>query len=76
MTKSLDPAKRHGPDFEWTYQAKGKTIDVRRTCEVLPLFRAASYQYGKLKYLLNRLETLSQTVLRHHGVLAPSAERD
>ena len=52
-----DPAKRHGPYFEWTYKAKGKTVNVKLTPEVMPMFRAASQQYRKLKSLLNRLET-------------------
>jgi hypothetical protein len=71
-----DPAKRHGPYFEWTYKAKGKTVNVKLTPEVMPLFRAASQQYRKLKSLLNRLETLSQTVLRHQAKRAQSAHRD
>jgi hypothetical protein len=72
----LDPAKRHGPYFEWTYKAKGKTVNVKLTREVMPTFRAASHQYRKLRSLLNRLETLSQTVLRHQAKLAQSANRD
>jgi hypothetical protein len=71
-----DPAKRHGPYFEWTYKAKGKTVNVKLTREVMPLFRDASHQYRKLRSLLNRLETLSQTVLRHQAKLAQSADRD
>jgi|SRR6516225_2780805 len=71
-----DPAKRHGPYFEWTYKAKGKTVNVKLTRNVMPLFRAASHQYRKLRSLLNRLETLSQTVLRHQTKLAQSADRD
>ena len=71
-----DPAKRHGPYFEWTYKAKGKTVNVKLTREVMPLFRAASHQYRKLRSLLNRLEDLSQTVLRHQAKLAQSADRD
>ena len=71
-----DPAKRHGPYFEWTYKAKGKTVNVKLTRNVMPLFRAASHQYRKLRSLLNRLETLSQTVLRHQAKLAQSADRD
>ena len=58
-----DPAKRHGPYFEWTYKAKGKTVNVKLTHEVMSIFRDASRQYRKLRSLLNRLETLSQTVL-------------
>ena len=71
-----DPAKRHGPYFEWTYKAKGKTVNVKLTRDVMPLFRAASHQYRKLRSLLNRLETLSQTVLRHQAKLAQTANRD
>ena len=37
-----DPGKRHGPYFEWTYKAKGKTVNVKLTPEACPLFRAAS----------------------------------
>ena len=71
-----DPAKRHGPYLEWTYKAKGKTVNVKLTPDVMPLFRAASQQYRKLKSLLNRLERLSQTVLRHQAKQAQSASRD
>jgi hypothetical protein len=55
-----DPAKRHGPYFEWTYKAKSKTVNVKLTPEVMPMFRAASQQYRKLKSLLNRLERLPE----------------
>ena len=71
-----DPAKRHGPYFEWTYKAKGKTVNVKLTRDVMPVFRAATHQYRKLRSLLNRLESLSQTVLRHQAKLAQSAHRD
>lgn len=71
-----DPAKRHGPYFEWTYKTKGKTVNVKLTRDVMPIFRAASHQYRKLRSLLNRLETLSQTVLRHQAKLAQTADRD
>ena len=43
-----DPAMRHGPYFEWTYKAKGKTVNVKLTPETAPLYRAASQQYRKL----------------------------
>jgi len=71
-----DPAKLHGPYFEWTYKAKSKTVNVKLTRDVMPMFRAASHQYRKLRSLLNRLETLSQTVLRHQAKLAQSADRE
>jgi hypothetical protein len=71
-----DSAKRHGPYFEWTYKARGKTVNVKLTRDVMPIFRAASHQYRKLRSLLNRLESLSQTVLRHQAKLAQSVDRD
>jgi len=71
-----DPARRHGPYFEWTYKAKGKTVNVKLTRDVMPVFRAATHQYRKLRSLLNRLESLSQTALRHQAKLAQSADRD
>jgi uncharacterized protein DUF6788 len=71
-----DPAKRHGPYFEWTYKAKGKTVNVKLPPEAAPMYRAASQQSRKLKSLLNRLERLSQTVLRYRAKLAQSAHRD
>jgi hypothetical protein len=71
-----DPAKRHGPYFEWTYKAKGKTVNVKLNRDVMPMLRAAAHQYRKLRSLLDRLERLSQTVLRHQAKLAQSADRD
>ena len=70
-----DPAKRHGPYFEWTYKAKGKTVNVKLTPETMPVYRAASKEYQKLKLLLNRMERLSQTVLRHQAKMAQSTSR-
>ena len=71
-----DPAKRHGPYFEWTYKAAGQTVNVKLTPEAAPLYKAASQQYRKLKSLLNRLERLSQTSLRRQAKLLQSAPRD
>ncbi len=71
-----DPAKRHGPYFEWTYKAAGKTVNVKLTREAAPLYKAASQQYRKLKSLLNRLERLSQNCLRRQAKLAQSDTRN
>jgi len=71
-----DPAKRHGPYFEWTYKAGGKTVNVKLTSKAAPLYRTASRRHRKLKSLLNRLERLSQTALHHQAKLAQSARRD
>ena len=71
-----DPAKRHGPYFEWTYKALGKTVNVKLTPQAAPLYKAASQQYRKLKSLLIRLERLSQNSLRRQAKLLQSAPRD
>jgi type II secretory pathway component PulJ len=67
-----DPNKRHGPYFELTYKANGKTVNVKLSPEAAPLYKAASLQYRKLKTLLSRLEKLSQTILRQQAKLAQS----
>jgi hypothetical protein len=58
-----DPSKRHGPYFEWTYKANGKTVNVKLNPQAAPLYQAATQQYRKLKSILTRLERLSRTEL-------------
>ncbi|MGC2418970.1 MAG: DUF6788 family protein [Candidatus Acidiferrales bacterium] len=67
-----DATKRHGPYFELTYKANGKTVNVKLSPQAAPLYRAAAQQYRKLKTLLNRLDKLSKTILRHQAKLAES----
>ena len=55
-----DPAKRHGPYFEWTYKEKGKTINRRLRPEEAPIFQAAAQQHRKLLSVLKRMERLSR----------------
>jgi hypothetical protein len=57
------PSKRHGPYYEWTYKAQGKTVNVRLTKEAAPLYQAAAKQYRQLKATLNRLEKISRKAL-------------
>ena len=71
-----DASKRHGPYFELTYKANGKTVNVKLSPEAAPLYRAAAQQYRKLKTLLSRLDTLSKTILRHQAKLAESKRQD
>src|SRR5580692_11338642 len=71
-----DPTRRHGPYFEVTYKANGKTVNVKLSPEAAPLYRAAALQYRKLKTLLRRLEKLSQTILRQQAKLAQSQYPD
>ena len=71
-----DATRRHGPYFELTYKANGKTFNVKLSPEAAPLYRAAAQQYRKLKTLLNRLDKLSKTILRDKAKLAESERRD
>jgi hypothetical protein len=61
---------------ELTFKANGKTVNVKLSPEAAPLYDAASLQYRKLKTLLNRLEKLSQIILRHQAKLTQSQHRD
>ena len=67
-----DAARRHGPYFELTYKANGKTVNVKLSPEVVPLYKAGAQEYRKLKALLNCLDKLSKTILRHQAELADS----
>jgi hypothetical protein len=58
-----DPAKRHGPYWEWTYKQKGKTVNVKLTAAAGPIYKEASRQYRRLKTLLNQLERISHKAL-------------
>jgi hypothetical protein len=58
-----DPAKRHGPYFEWTYKEKGKTINRRLRPEEAPFYEAATQQYRKLHSILTRMEHVSRNAL-------------
>ena len=71
-----DPAKRHGPYFELTRKANGKTVNLKLSPEAAPLYLAASRQNRKLKTLLARLEKLSQSILRLQAKLAQSNQLD
>jgi hypothetical protein len=71
-----DPAKRHGPYFELTYKANGKTVNVKLSPEAAPLYKAAAQQYRKLKILLNRLDKLSKNILRQQAKLAESKRQN
>ena len=67
-----DPSKRHGPYFEWTYKAEGKTVNVRLSPQAAPLYQAATKQHRKLKATLARMERWSRAELAH---LAKQADR-
>ena len=67
-----DPSKRHGPYFEWTYKAQGRTVNVRLSPQAAPLYQAAAKQHRKLKAILKRMERWSRVELAH---LAKQADR-
>ena len=71
-----DATKRHGPYFELTYKANGKTVNVKLSPEAAPLYRAAAQQYRRLKTLLSHLDKLSKTILGHQAKLAESMRQD
>jgi hypothetical protein len=71
-----DATKRHGPYFELTYKANGKTVNLKLSPEAAPLYTAAAKQYRKLKTLLNRLDKLSKNILHHQAKLAESKRQD
>jgi len=60
-----DPSRRHGPYFEWTYKAKGKTVNVKLSRQAAPLYQAATGQHRKLKAILARMERSSRMALAH-----------
>src|SRR5258708_36742105 len=57
---ATDATKRHGPYYELTYKANGKTVNVKLSTQAAPLYKAAAQQYRKLKTLLNRLDRSGQ----------------
>jgi hypothetical protein len=57
-------------------QGKGKTINVKLSPEAAPLYKAAAQQYRRLKTLLNRLDKLSKTILRHQAKLVESERQN
>jgi hypothetical protein len=59
----VDPAKRHGPYWEWTYKSQAKTVNIKLSPASGPIYQAAVRQYRKLKSLLTRLERTSRTAL-------------
>lgn len=69
---NADPSKRHGPYYEWTYKADGKTVNVHLTVASAPLYQAAAKQYKKLKRLLEQMEKASRQALAR---LAKKADR-
>jgi hypothetical protein len=73
---ATDATKRHGPYFELTYKANGKTVNVKLSPEAAPLYRTAAQQYRKLKTLFSRLDKLSKTILRHQAKLAESKRQN
>lgn len=58
-----DPARRHGPYYEWTYKVNGKTVNTKLSARAALLYQAATRQHRRLKALLARLERLSRSAL-------------
>jgi hypothetical protein len=58
-----DPAKRHGPYFEWTYKVNGRTVNRRLRPEEAPVYQAATQQYRKLQSVLKQMEQVSRNAV-------------
>ncbi len=58
-----DPAKRHGPYFEWTYKEMGKTVNRRLRPEEVSVVEAAIQQYRKVQSILERMEQVSRNAV-------------
>ena len=71
----VNPKKRHGPYFEWTYKENGKTVNVRLTADAAPIFQGAAKQYRALKSTLARLEKLSRQAITRLAQLVDSKPR-
>jgi hypothetical protein len=67
-----DPAKRHGPYWEWTRKIHGQTVNVRLSSEAGPIYQRASTEHRRLNSLLHQLEKTSRLAL---SALAKQAER-
>ena len=65
-----DPAKRHGPYFEWTYKEKGKTVNRRLRPEEVPFYEVATQQYRKLRAVLVRMEKLSRNAVMRLALMS------
>lgn len=68
-----DPRRRHGPYWEWTYKAQGKTVNVRLSPEAASFYQAATRQYRQLKSTLGRMERLSRSALARQAKRAHSS---
>ena len=62
-----DPARRHGPYFEWTYKVAGKTVYHRLSPQEARVYKEGAAEYRKLKSLLRRLEHVSRRALAHEA---------
>jgi hypothetical protein len=61
---ATEPARRHGPYFEWTYKLAGKTVNVRLAPDAVAAYRAGTAEWRRLRVLLTRLENLSRRAIR------------
>jgi hypothetical protein len=60
---ATDPARRHGPYFEWTLKVDGKTEHHRLSPAASRVYEDATAEHRKLKSLLGRMERLSRQAL-------------
>jgi hypothetical protein len=52
-----------GAGYQWTRKVAGKTVSVALTQKQFQLMKTATANYRELRKILNRLETLSRSIL-------------
>jgi len=60
---ATDPARRHGPYFEWTFKVAGKTQHHRLSPTAGRVYREGAAEHRRLKSILGRMERLSRRAL-------------
>ena len=60
-----DPARRHGPYWEWTYKVAGKTVYHRLSPQEARIYKEGAAEYRRLKVRLRRLENVSRRALAY-----------
>jgi hypothetical protein len=56
-------SRRHGPYYQWTSKAHGKTVNRRLSKEAAAIYQRAAAEYRRLKTILDEMENLSRRVL-------------
>ena len=61
---ATEPARRHGPYFEWTSKVAGKTVNIWLEPAAVTAYREGTAEWRRLRTLLRRMESLSRRAIR------------